>query len=1086
MLASEPGCHDGSRSVRRRRPRRTRLPWEYGAAVELLRPDADAVQARELCALARHARRAALGGVAGQYAQTWAGRALGHGGAVGWCRAAGGCRAVWRAGPAGGCGGIGGNNAEGGRATTVAEAITIRRRHAAIRWARVLVGRTAGVARGSGVDQFATVSDHTDIGLGARVDQRASGSGAALFSPAASRGTGERDIKDESRSGNSNLGRGVSHPDVYRRTSRLGGKIPVRAALYLSPTSARPYQEVCCIGGVLASGRLRRARRVLLLQGALGVGTSRLAQDLLVASGPALRIDLRSVTSPGRALARIVRAAGRSGPGDTPRGCIEGVLRQRPELRVLWLDNVAYQPAIWARWAEHWVSKHAQLIVVVCIQGRGLAGAVEVPPLRVLRRAKERASPAVQLLEEGILRDGGVLPLHSEQSLDRLARRLGGVPQAILRMATLVVRCGLPMVEAASDLGSLTPPQFERGPRFGSGSRGPWRAWSALTDEAQAVLTLLAWLPREVDPSTVVESLEAAIGAPPSLAMFSALYTAGWLGGPHPAILPHLRAFVLGRRPAQPVHLRIAATVWLRLQPGPDPQGQNLPRMLDLVDALAPVDMPCAVALVRRAFDDPEGHEPTTTRVSALLARLHNHPHSKVRLRCILLAATLAERTGEWRSLRAGAIQALKHPPTCRVTRAVAHLGLGAEARDSGRRFAAERHLRAALSQARLSADGTIIAHAHLELSRLATEHAMIERARSHREAAEATLWRRGGACEARAWTARADEHLQRSELDEAGAAVSRGLEVAVGPAEGPLRLLAGLEAVLRGASAQATEQLHRALRIAECHGDSTTRARAQGYLGVVLWAQWNDAAAERALGDAARDLETQDSLRYGSFFAGLGAACAAHRGRVDTARRGWSTARGRIDERDTLAGALDLARVFIDFAEAQVWPGTRRAGQRLMRARRWLDAAQSPRRSGPSTAYGYDGYLVRSVVHRRLNWCDANGISAAEAMKVAEDGSWFIMPPGPAVDCSRRPVLRTMLLHLARARREEPGMPCSADNLIRLMWPDDRADHSSLRSRLKVAASALRALGLGAWLVGDRTGYLINPQLELQFDAEI
>src|SRR5262249_3150386 len=86
---------------------------------------------------------------------------------------------------------------------------------------------------------------------------------------------------------------------------------------------------------------------------------------------------------------------------------------------------------------------------------------------------------------------------------------------------------------------------------------------------------------------------------------------------------------------------------------------------------------------------------------------------------------------------------------------------------------------------------------------------------------------------------------------------------------------------------------------------------------------------------------------------------------------------------------------------------------------------------------------------------------SAACRVDLGEDGRWFRREGGPGVACAQRPVLRKLLVVLARARLETPGRAVRIERLIESCWPGQRMLAASARRRLQVAVSRLRELGL-------------------------
>jgi DNA-binding response OmpR family regulator len=88
-------------------------------------------------------------------------------------------------------------------------------------------------------------------------------------------------------------------------------------------------------------------------------------------------------------------------------------------------------------------------------------------------------------------------------------------------------------------------------------------------------------------------------------------------------------------------------------------------------------------------------------------------------------------------------------------------------------------------------------------------------------------------------------------------------------------------------------------------------------------------------------------------------------------------------------------------------------------------------------------------------------------------------IPDRPAIDLSRRHVLWRVLSCLLEARRTSPGRAVERDELREAGWPGEKILAEAARSRIYVAISQLRKLGLGDAIVQRDEGYLIAPEVE-------
>jgi len=100
--------------------------------------------------------------------------------------------------------------------------------------------------------------------------------------------------------------------------------------------------------------------------------------------------------------------------------------------------------------------------------------------------------------------------------------------------------------------------------------------------------------------------------------------------------------------------------------------------------------------------------------------------------------------------------------------------------------------------------------------------------------------------------------------------------------------------------------------------------------------------------------------------------------------------------------------------------------------------------------------------------------------LAIARDGSWFRPPGARRVDLARRKSLRRLLRELASARVREPGRPRAIGELVAAGWPGERLVDGSGSSRVYVAISTLRQLGLGELLQRQADGYRLDPDVPI------
>jgi len=247
-----------------------------------------------------------------------------------------------------------------------------------------------------------------------------------------------------------------------------------------------------------------------------------------------------------------------------------------------------------------------------------------------------------------------------------------------------------------------------------------------------------------------------------------------------------------------------------------------------------------------------------------------------------------------------------------------------------------------------------------------------------------------------------------------------------------------------QGAHAEAAERLRAALVAIDRLGEGPFRAFLRTALGAI---EARRGAVEQARALTTRGLDELAQLR-GLPLEAAGRLCE---GIVELAEAERSRSpRDAVDVRARLAarhGALGAA------------PGADRAAPRsfeLGLAARWLEQALACQAESPRPSEG-------------------------PVLVLQAGGRWFEVGDGPRVACGRRPVMRRMLLALARAHRESPGRAIGADELLASTWPGEKMAAESARLRLHVMVSRLRDLGLQELLETTDEGYRLAPGLSVE-----
>jgi len=121
----------------------------------------------------------------------------------------------------------------------------------------------------------------------------------------------------------------------------------------------------------------------------------------------------------------------------------------------------------------------------------------------------------------------------------------------------------------------------------------------------------------------------------------------------------------------------------------------------------------------------------------------------------------------------------------------------------------------------------------------------------------------------------------------------------------------------------------------------------------------------------------------------------------------------------------------------------------------------------------------------RALTRDDPAAAAPPSRLIVHATGRWF-QRDGAPVSCARFPLLQRLLVVLARARRDRPGVPLPTAELLAAGWPAECIVPRAARNRLNVALHRLRRLGLDGVLRRAPGGWLIarDVALELRDDA--
>ncbi|HSO40083.1 MAG TPA: hypothetical protein VLT33_46465, partial [Labilithrix sp.] len=88
-------------------------------------------------------------------------------------------------------------------------------------------------------------------------------------------------------------------------------------------------------------------------------------------------------------------------------------------------------------------------------------------------------------------------------------------------------------------------------------------------------------------------------------------------------------------------------------------------------------------------------------------------------------------------------------------------------------------------------------------------------------------------------------------------------------------------------------------------------------------------------------------------------------------------------------------------------------------------------------------------------------------------------------IDLGRRGAVRLILLGLVERHLAAPGATLDAPALLALGWPGERVLADAGGTRVRVAVSTLRRLGLAGVLLTREDGYLLDPRVPIALEPE-
>lgn len=155
---------------------------------------------------------------------------------------------------------------------------------------------------------------------------------------------------------------------------------------------------------------------------------------------------------------------------------------------------------------------------------------------------------------------------------------------------------------------------------------------------------------------------------------------------------------------------------------------------------------------------------------------------------------------------------------------------------------------------------------------------------------------------------------------------------------------------------------------------------------------------------------------------------------------------------------------------------------------------ASDPARRPPSVAALRERYrAIRAIAGDAMPAPDFEGFGALlrelvrdvvavpEVLVVDLGRRCLDLPDGRTLDLARRRASWAILAHLVDAHARAPGEAVTLDALLEAAWPGERILPDAARARVYVAVSALRKMGLRAFIVKRDDGYALRVDVQVR-----
>jgi tetratricopeptide (TPR) repeat protein len=271
-------------------------------------------------------------------------------------------------------------------------------------------------------------------------------------------------------------------------------------------------------------------------------------------------------------------------------------------------------------------------------------------------------------------------------------------------------------------------------------------------------------------------------------------------------------------------------------------------------------------------------------------------------------------------------------------------------------------------------------------------------------------------------------------------------------------------EGRLEAAEARIAEAVSRLERAGEVHASAIYAS----VRGDILFERGKLAAARASYEAGARYFGPLLSHRQAGILHAAAAALEATAGHHDEAARHLEIAArsAELSENPVVRQVVAIHRRTVAIEGAVE---SERAA-RIASGRAWREAfTATAAESGSMDVRFALRVLARALTH---------GAAPVPTLQLASDGAWFACGDGAPVELGRRAALRRVLAALAAHHARAPGEGLGASALLAQGWPGERVLASAGETRVRVAISTLRSLGLRSMIVTRDDGYGLDARL--------